>query len=163
MRYTRKLIFSDLFGPVPSKHGDDVRRILKAIDAAAEEPVTKSIAKRGFELIDELSLEVESNDTGYKWQETPNGDQFFYWFYGDGGIKVHNILRVIQHILKTTKCKAYHSCEWSELPRGSRGFLGGGAAIITPQKIDVMTTHRWLQDKIATLENGQRKKSKKRR
>jgi len=166
-----RLLLSFHLGPVLPPDSIFIRKTIECIQIALDPQAQKSDHRknilRGEKIIRDLKLAVNKG-LGFDIYENINIGESIFFFTGDGeDVRIKNLLSILQYILQHTQTWKYLDIEWAEYPYpGSVGFIGGGAALITPERIKVFGTHQWLKSEIRQLDpeaNAAYKKDKKRR
>jgi hypothetical protein len=114
----------------------------KATIAHRDEQLPDGFPKALADEIEDWYFETEADDSG-----TKHG-LWLHSIYGG----VDAVCAFIQHLLQKFDPKRYVTLEWSsDCSKPCTDAYGGGAAVITAQEINAMSTGAWLQEQIAQL------------
>ena len=137
--------FTNFSVEIPLKDATQQRYALDRAAKAAghfwrenEQPASAEIPDEFVELLEDWSFEVD-----------PDGD-FGIWLHSDsGGIEAACVF--IKHLLAKFNSTGRVEFEWShDCSKPRVDAYGGGAAIITAEKIATMTTSEWLRQQAAS-------------
>jgi hypothetical protein len=114
----------------------------KATIAHRDEQLPEDFPEALKDAIEDWQFETEANESG-----TKHG----LWLHSTYG-GVDAVRAFIQHLLQKFDPQRYVAFQWShDCSKPRTDAYGGGAAVITAQKIKTISTGAWLQKEIARL------------